>query len=110
MSQGQDFLALQMQCPSRMERAMTRLRFAKSFIASPARSSLLCGHARCFNARPSASLPQQHECGKRHRHNTWVDYGSFVRLGDKEAERRIIDNLFDESSQRLGIAERINTP
>ena len=38
-SQGHDFLALQMQCPSRIDRAMTRLRFAKSFIAFSTQSS-----------------------------------------------------------------------
>ena len=32
------FLASQMQCPSRIDRAITRLRFAKSFIANTAKN------------------------------------------------------------------------
>ena len=38
---GQDFLALQMQCPNRIERCMTRLRFAKSFMR----------HRQCADSR-----------------------------------------------------------
>jgi hypothetical protein len=35
-------LALQMQCPSRIERAITRFRFARSFIRSTAKVGRLC--------------------------------------------------------------------
>ena len=52
-SQGQVFLASQMQCPNRIERAMTRLRFSMSFIRVPAP----CG---CHRSRVACAFVCKH--------------------------------------------------